>query len=279
VRPYPISPRSPEDRFVVAAYDFEADRTRFDARPLPYCERDEGLYVDLGVRIADIVTRELFELGRFDLVECRNLAAALAEQDLGRSGRFDAATVAGVGRLVGAELILVGAISELSIDRASAVVPGFLGGAVVTTVTVSVASLQQSLRLLRVGTVRQAIVAAALRNAIRAAVEGAALRSPRSVERRIRCRVGGWRPMALRTATFYVDSVAHPPSCSPFFANANLRKLCDRLPTRCRWIRLNPRRFTRGRIVGTMHQAACMVLQGSAESNCRNKKGTPCARA
>jgi len=207
VRAYRIEPLSPGDRYVVAVYDFEADRTRFDASLLPNRERDERLFVDLGVGIADIVTRELFELGRFDLVERRNLAAALAEQDLGRSGRFDTATVAGVGRLVGAELILVGAISEFSIDRASAVVPGFLGGAVVTTVTVgvelrlvevatgrivaigtgsasavdaevSVATLQQSLRLLRVGTVRQSIVAAALRNAIREAVEAAALQIP-----------------------------------------------------------------------------------------------------
>jgi len=195
------------DRYVVAVYDFEADPTRFDASLLPNRERDERLYLDLGAGIADVITRELFELERFDLVERRNLAAALREQDLGLSDRFDASTVARVGRLVGAELILVGAISELSIDRTSAVVPGFLGGTVVTTVSVSVdlrfvevatgrivsigsgsatgidaevsvAALRQSLRLLRVGTVRQSIVASALRNAIREAVEEAARRLP-----------------------------------------------------------------------------------------------------
>ena len=207
VRPYRRPPLDPALRYVVAVYDIETEPTRVDVSLLPARERDARLFTDLGSGIGDIVTRELFELGRFDLVERRNLAAAIAEQDLGRTGRFDPTTVAGVGRLVGAELILVGAVTELSIDRSSAVVPGFLGGAVVTTVQVGVElrfvevatgrilgigngvgrgvdaevtvdGLQQALRLLRVGTVRQSIVASALRNAIRDAVEQAALGLP-----------------------------------------------------------------------------------------------------
>lgn len=207
VRPFRLPPLESGQRYVVAVYDIEAEPTRVDVSLLPARERDARLFTDLGSGIGDIVTRELFELGRFDLVERRNLAAALAEQDLGLTGRFDPDTVADVGRLVGAELILVGAVTELSIDRASAVVPGFLGGAVVTTVQVgielrfvevatgrilglgngigrgvdaevTVDGLQQALRLLRVGTVRQSIVASALRNAIRDAVEQAALGLP-----------------------------------------------------------------------------------------------------
>jgi len=207
VRPFRLPPIDPEQRYVVAVYDIEAEPTRVDVSLLPARERDSRLFTDLGTGIGDIVTRELFELGRFQLVERRELAAVLAEQDLGDTGRFDASTVADVGRLVGAELILVGAVTELSIDRASAVVPGFLGGATLTTVQVgvelrfvevatgrilgigsgigrgtdaevSVDGLQQALRLLRVGTVRQSIVASALRNAIRDAVEQAALGLP-----------------------------------------------------------------------------------------------------
>ena len=207
VRPFRLPPIDPEQRYVVAVYDIEAEPTRVDVSLLPARERDARLFTDLGSGIGDIVTRELFELGRFQLVERRELAKLLAEQDLGETGRFDASTVADVGRLVGAELILVGAVTELSIDRASAVVPGFLGGATVTTVQVgvelrfvevatgrilgigsgigrgidaevSVDGLQQALRLLRVGTVRQSIVASALRNAIRDAVESASLGLP-----------------------------------------------------------------------------------------------------
>jgi curli biogenesis system outer membrane secretion channel CsgG len=207
VRPFRLPPIDPEQRYVVAVYDIEAEPTRVDVSLLPARERDARLFTDLGSGIGDIVTRELFELGRFQLVERRELTKVLAEQDLGETGRFDASTVADVGRLVGAELILVGAVTELSIDRASAVVPGFLGGATVTTVQVgvelrfvevatgrilgigsgigrgvdaevSIDGLQQALRLLRVGTVRQSIVASALRNAIRDAVESASLGLP-----------------------------------------------------------------------------------------------------
>lgn len=209
IRAYRLEPLPAEGRYLVAVYDIETDPTRVDVSVLPARERDERLFTDLGSGIGDIVTRELFELDRFDLVERRNLAAILREQDLGQSDRFDPATAANVGRLVGADLILVGAVTELSIDRASAstLVPGFLGGATVTTVVVevelrfvdvatgrilglgtgrglgrdaevSVDAVQQALRLLRVGTVRQSIVATALRNAIREAVENAADRLP-----------------------------------------------------------------------------------------------------
>jgi curli biogenesis system outer membrane secretion channel CsgG len=207
VRPFLLPPLETAQRYVVAVYDIEAEPTRVDVSLLPARERDARLFTDLGSGIGDVVIRELFDLGRFDLVERRNLASALAEQDLAQSGRFDNATVAEAGRLVGAELILVGAVTEFSIDRASAVVPGFLGGATITTVRagvelrfvdvatgrilglgtgegrasdaeISIDGLQQALRLLRVGTVRQSIVAIALRNAIRDAVEQAALGLP-----------------------------------------------------------------------------------------------------
>jgi curli biogenesis system outer membrane secretion channel CsgG len=207
LRPFQLAPLAAEQRYLVAVYDVETDPTRVDVSLLPARERDARLFTELGSGIGDIVTRELFELDRFDLVERRNLAAIFAEQDLGQSDRFDPTTAASVGRLVGADLILVGAVTELSIDRASAVVPGFLGGTTVTTVAVevelrfvdvttgrilglgtgrgeardaevSVEAVQQALRLLRVGTVRQSIVATSLRNAIREAVEAAAARLP-----------------------------------------------------------------------------------------------------
>ena len=207
LRPFQLAPIASGPRYLVAVYDVETDPTRVDVSLLPARERDTRLFTELGSGIGDIVTRELFELDRFDLVERRNLTAILAEQDLSQSDRFDPTTAASIGRLVGADLILVGAVTELSIDRASAVIPGFLGGATVTTVAVevelrfvdvatgrilglgtgrgeardaevTVEAVQQALRLLRVGTVRQSIVATSLRNAIREAVENAASRLP-----------------------------------------------------------------------------------------------------
>lgn len=207
VRPYDLPALEGEARYVVAVYDIETDPTRVDVGLLPAAERDARFYAELGQGVGDVVMRELYELDRFDLVERRNLAAILAEQDLGRTGRFDPGTVAEIGRLSGAELIVVGAVSEFAVDRTSAVLPGFLGGATLTTVRVTVelrvvdvrtgrilglgsgrgsgtdsevtlASLQQSIRLLRVGTVRPSLVGTALRNAIREALETAVARLP-----------------------------------------------------------------------------------------------------
>jgi ABC-type lipoprotein export system ATPase subunit len=93
VRPFRLPPIDPEQRYVVAVYDIEAEPTRVDVSLLPARERDARLFTDLGSGIGDIVTRELFELGRFQLVERRELTKVLAEQDLGETGRFDASTV------------------------------------------------------------------------------------------------------------------------------------------------------------------------------------------
>jgi curli biogenesis system outer membrane secretion channel CsgG len=209
VRPFALPPLEREARYLVAVYDVEVDPIRTNLDVVPARERDPRLFVDLSRGIGDVVTSELFELGRFRVVERQALASVLLEQDLGRTDRFDAATVAEVGRLLGAELILVGAVSEFSLDRATAggAVFGLVGGTTVTTsrigvdlrfvdsstgeivgigrgigiardAEISVDGLAQALRLLRAGTVRESIVAIALRNAIRDAVEQASLALP-----------------------------------------------------------------------------------------------------
>jgi curli biogenesis system outer membrane secretion channel CsgG len=209
VRPYALEPLPRDARYLVAVYDVEVNPVRVNLDVIPARERDPRLFVELGRGIGDVVTNELFELGRFRVVERQKLTSVLTEQDLGRTDRFDPGTVAEVGRLLGAELILVGAVSEFSLDRASAG-GGFLGtrgGATITTARIgvdlrfvdastgeivgigrglgvardaeiSIDGLNQALRLLRAGTVRESIVAVALRNALRDAVEAAALALP-----------------------------------------------------------------------------------------------------
>lgn len=209
VRPYALPPLEREARYLVAVYDVEVNPVRVNLDVVPERERDTRLFVDLSRGIGDVVTNELFDLGRFRLVERQALSSVLVEQDIGRTDRFDAATVAEVGRLLGAELILVGAVSEFSLDRATAggAVFGLVGGSTVTTARIgvdlrfvdantgeivgigrglgiardaeiTVDGLSQAVRLLRAGTVRESIVAVALRNAIRDAVEQASLGLP-----------------------------------------------------------------------------------------------------
>ena len=209
VRPYALPPLPFGERPLVAVYDIEAEPVRFDVVVLSARERDPRLFVDLSRGIGDVVTNELFDLGRFRVVERQALGRIMAEQDLGQTGRFDDRTVAELGRLLNAELILTGAVSEFSLDRASvgSAVFGLVGGTTITTVRVgvdlrfvdvgtgevlgigrglgvaqdaeiSIDGLEQAMRLLRAGTVRESIVAVALRNAIRNAVEQAALGLP-----------------------------------------------------------------------------------------------------
>ena len=209
VRPFALPPLERDARYLVAVYDVEVNPVRVNLDVVPARERDTRLFVDLSRGIGDVVTNELFDLGRFRVVERQALASVLLEQDLGRTDRFEAQTVAEVGRLLGAELILVGAVSEFSLDRATAGggVFGLVGGTTVTTARVgvdlrfvdsstgeivgigrgvgiardaeiSIDGLSQALRLLRAGTVRESIVAIALRNAIRDAVEQASLGLP-----------------------------------------------------------------------------------------------------
>lgn len=209
VRPFVLAPLPFAERPLVAVYDIEVEPVRFDVAVLSARERDPRRLVDLSRGIGDVVTNELFDLGRFRVVERQALGRIIQEQDLGRSDRFDSATAVEVGRLLGAELILTGAVSEFSLDRTTAgsVVFGFVGGTTVTTARVgvdlrfvdvttgevlgigrglgiardaevSIDGLDQAMQLLRAGTVRESIVAVALRNAIRNALEDAAAGLP-----------------------------------------------------------------------------------------------------
>ena len=209
VRPFVLAPLPFDERQLVAVYDIEVEPVRFDVAVLSARERDPRRLVDLSRGIGDVVTNELFDLGRFRVVERQALGRVLQEQDLGQSDRFDSRTVVEVGRLLGAELLLTGAVSEFSLDRTTAgsVVFGFVGGTTVTTARigvdlrfvdvatgevlgigrglgiardaeVSIDGLEQAMQLLRAGTVRESIVAIALRNAIRNALEDAAASLP-----------------------------------------------------------------------------------------------------
>ena len=209
VRPYALPPLAFDERALLAVYDIEVEPVRFDVSVLSPRERDPRLYVDLSRGIGDVVTNELFDLGRFRVVERQALGRVMEEQDLGQTGRFDDRAVAELGRLLGAELILTGAVSEFSLDRASvgSSVLGLIGGTTITTARVGVDlrfvdvrtgevlgvgrglgiaqdteitidGLEQAVRLLRAGTVRESIVAIALRNAIRDAVEQASVGLP-----------------------------------------------------------------------------------------------------
>jgi len=72
----------------------------------------------LGRGASDILTTELVKTGKFNVMERDRLAAIIKEQSLGASGRIDPSTAARIGKIIGVEYIITGAITEYGQSRA-----------------------------------------------------------------------------------------------------------------------------------------------------------------
>ncbi|TJY63140.1 hypothetical protein E4T66_05365 [Sinimarinibacterium sp. CAU 1509] len=70
----------------------------------------------IGSGLADMLNAALFNSNRFIVLERARLDDVTAEQDLAATGRFDTSTVAPVGQLEGAELIVRGSVTEFEPD-------------------------------------------------------------------------------------------------------------------------------------------------------------------
>ncbi|RMF76100.1 MAG: hypothetical protein D6738_02120, partial [Acidobacteria bacterium] len=72
---------------------------------------------------ADSVTHELVNSGRFRVIERNRLDAVLREQNLGDSGRIDPSTAAGIGKLLGVQLVVLGSVTEFGIEEYGGRIP------------------------------------------------------------------------------------------------------------------------------------------------------------
>ena len=86
-------------------------------------------YSEIGEGMTDMLTTALFNTNRFIVLERGDLGEVLAEQDLAASGRIRKGTEAPVGEIEGAELLIVGAITEFEPNAGGGggglMVPGF----------------------------------------------------------------------------------------------------------------------------------------------------------
>jgi curli biogenesis system outer membrane secretion channel CsgG len=80
----------------------------------------------IGDGMADQLVTALFNTNRFIVLERQTLDAVLEEQDLGASGRIKQETAAPIGEIEGAELLVVGAVTEF--EGASSGGGGGIGG-------------------------------------------------------------------------------------------------------------------------------------------------------
>jgi curli biogenesis system outer membrane secretion channel CsgG len=70
-----------------------------------------GGQIDLGNGMAEQLTTALFKTGGFIVLERQAIDDILREQDFGKTGRVDIDTAPKIGKILGAELIIVGAIT------------------------------------------------------------------------------------------------------------------------------------------------------------------------
>lgn len=71
----------------------------------------------LGEAAADEFVTQLFQSGRFSVIEREQINAILAEQDFGQSGRVNPTQAAELGRILGVQVIVTGSITKFSIDE------------------------------------------------------------------------------------------------------------------------------------------------------------------
>jgi curli biogenesis system outer membrane secretion channel CsgG len=81
---------------------------------------------EIGDGMADQLVTALFNTNRFIVLERETLSDVLSEQDLGASGRIRKDTAAPIGEIEGAELLVVGAVTEF--EGAASGAGGGVGG-------------------------------------------------------------------------------------------------------------------------------------------------------
>jgi curli biogenesis system outer membrane secretion channel CsgG len=67
--------------------------------------------------VSDLLTNKLVQSGRYTMIERSRIDAVLQEQNLAASGRIDPSTAAQVGRILGADAVVLGSITRFNLDE------------------------------------------------------------------------------------------------------------------------------------------------------------------
>jgi len=204
-----LEPVPREQRWIIAVPSFSAQAGSIRIGSVDLSKEGDSFYRELGSGVADIFIAEAYESQQFRITERAGIDQILSEQDLAGSGRVNPETAAALGRIEGAELLVLGSVSEFGITTTGGGgrVLGMFGGSAETvtarvaveirfvdTVTAEimalgrgVAEVSQSnvsidvgniMTNLRVGRTGTTIVDYAVRNAMRDAIEKAARSLP-----------------------------------------------------------------------------------------------------
>src|ERR1700681_1765132 len=82
-----------------------------------------------GVALSDLLTDQIVNSGKFDVLDRKNIDTTLAEHKLSASGEVDPTTAIAAGRLVGARFLISGNVLQLDhVGRSGAAVGSLIGG-------------------------------------------------------------------------------------------------------------------------------------------------------
>lgn len=84
----------------------------------------------LGTGLSDMLTNALVEDGSFRVVERKRINEILQEQDLGLGGVTDPSTSASIGRMIGANYLVMGTITEYKEKESGGAASALLGSAI-----------------------------------------------------------------------------------------------------------------------------------------------------
>jgi len=95
-----LTPFAAQERYIIAVLPFEFKGGKSE-------------YQDVGNRLVDIAIVELFNTRRFRLVERSRIDAVIEEIQLGQMGVTESAMADRIGKQVGAEMVMAGAITSI----------------------------------------------------------------------------------------------------------------------------------------------------------------------
>lgn len=206
---FTLKPLDRSERWIIAVPSFTVGAGSVRIGSVDLSREGDEFFKELGSGVADIFISEAYESQQFRITERAEIDKVLFEQNLAQSGRVNPETAAAIGRIEGAELLVLGSVSEFGVQTTGGggKVLGIFGGSAETVtarvaveirfvntvtaeimaigrgvseesqrnVTVDLANVMTNIRVGRTGTT---IVDYAVRNAIRSAIQNAAKTLP-----------------------------------------------------------------------------------------------------
>jgi curli biogenesis system outer membrane secretion channel CsgG len=137
--------RSPQSLFLsaLALFTMASPLAAADAKPrvaiLEFKNKAQGYawsWYRAGEAAQDMLVTELVKKGNFRVMEREQLAAIMQEKNLSLSGDIDPKTAVKIGKMIGVEYLIAGAVTELGVADRGANVPGGLFGSRLPSVNV-----------------------------------------------------------------------------------------------------------------------------------------------